>query len=333
MSKRSKSRKTKTNLDAERLTPSGLPADFLVRLATIVDDTWRESVLRSFEAAKKTSFRVNTLFTEPGEVLTELQELGVVPQALAWCANAFWVEPEARDLLTHSTAATEGRIYIQGLSSILATLILDPQPGEWNLDLAAAPGGKSSHMVCRMKNQGKLSVVEPIRKRMYRLADNLKRMGSEISKTYLMDGRKAGQKVPDRFDRVMLDAPCSSEARMRLADPDSCKYWSLRKIREQSRKQTGLIASAFQALQPGGTMLYCTCSFAPEENEAVVNALLSQSGERAELLEIEMPFSHWQPGLQSFADQNFEPAITHCRRILPNEHFDAFFMAKIRKAF
>ena len=76
MSKRSKSRKTKTNLDAERLTPSGLPADFLVRLETIVDDTWRESVLRSFEAAKKTSFRVNTLFTEPGEVLTELQELG-----------------------------------------------------------------------------------------------------------------------------------------------------------------------------------------------------------------------------------------------------------------
>lgn len=88
-------------------------------------------------------------------------------------------------------------------------------------------------------------MVEPVRKRMYRLADNLKRMGSKISKTYLMDGRKAGQKVPDRFDRVMLDAPCSSEARMRLADPDSCKYWNLRKIREQSRKQTGLIASAF----------------------------------------------------------------------------------------
>ena len=154
MSKRSKARKTKTNLDAERLTLLGLLADFLVRLETIVDDTWRESVLRSFEAAKTTSFRVNTLFTEPGEVLTELQKLGVVPQALAWCANAFWVEPEARDVLTHSTAATEGRIYIQGLSSILATLILDPQPGEWNLDLAAAPVGKSSHMVCRRKTSG-----------------------------------------------------------------------------------------------------------------------------------------------------------------------------------
>lgn len=65
----------------------------------------------------------------------------------------------------------------------------------------------------------------------------------------------------------------------------------------------------------------------------MLNTLLSQSGERAELLEIEMPFSRWQPGLQSFADQNFEPAITHCRRILPNEHFDAFFRAKFARHF
>ncbi len=79
-------------------------------------------------------------------------------------------------------------------------------------------------------------------------------------------------------------------------------------------------------------MLYCACSFAPEENEAVVNTLLNPFGEQAELLEIEMPIQHWQPGLELFEGQTFDPTIKHCRRILPNECFDGFFMAKIRKA-
>jgi 16S rRNA (cytosine1407-C5)-methyltransferase len=241
------------------------------------------------------------------------------------------VSPDQRDAITHSQLATDGAIYVQGLSSIFASLVLDPQPGQWNLDLAAAPGGKASHVAALMENDGKLSVVEPIKKRMYRLADNMKRLGVTISKTYLMDGRKAGQKVPERFDCVLLDAPCSGESRIHGTDPKSYEFWSPRKIKEQSRKQKGLIESAFKCLKPGGTMLYSTCSFAPEENEAIVAHLLDATDGQAKLLPIEMPFENWQTGLTSFQENQFPNELNQTRRILPNEFFDGFYLAKISK--
>ena len=118
---------------------------------------------------------------------------------------------------------------------------------------------------------------------------------------------------------------------MRTSDPKTTQFWSLRKIREQSRKQLGLIESAFQSLKPGGTLLYCTCSFAPEENEAIVSALLDRHEGAAVLLEPDLPIENWQPGLSSYGEMEFHETIGRCRRILPNSLFDAFFMAKILK--
>jgi 16S rRNA (cytosine1407-C5)-methyltransferase len=317
--------------DMNDSTPAPLPAEFLRRLRLIVGDHRFEAVLRSFSLARTTSFRVNTLKASPASLIPELTGDGVSPRPLAWCDHAFVVPPQLRSALVHSNAAADGRVYIQGLSSILATLVLDPRPGQWNLDLAAAPGGKATHMAALMNNQGKLSVVEPIRKRMFRLAENLKRAGVTISRTYLMDGRKAGSKVPERFDRVMLDAPCSSESRIRVADAASWKFWSPRKIREQSRKQAGLIISAFRALKPGGILLYSTCSFAPEENEAIVTHLLDHAAAQAEVLPIDLPLDHWQEGLNSFAGATFHPHVRQTRRILPNAMFDGFYLARIGK--
>ena len=308
-----------------------LPAEFLDRLQTVVGASHYEGVLESFSATKNTSFRVNALRAEPNDVVQQLESPGVNATPVDWCDHAFEVSPNQRDAVTHSQLATDGKIYVQGLSSIFASLVLDPQPGQWNLDLAAAPGGKASHIAALMRNDGKLSVVEPIKKRMYRLADNLKRMGVSISKTYLMDGRKAGRKVPERFDCVLLDAPCSGESRMHTGDPKSYEFWSPRKIKEQSRKQKGLIESAFACLKPGGTMLYSTCSFAPEENEAIVAHLLEAADGQAELQPIEMPFENCQQGLTSFEDTQFPPELAQTCRILPNESFDGFYLAKISK--
>lgn len=92
-------------------------------------------------------------------------------------------------------------------------------------------------------------------------------------------GERLEKKTPERFDRVLLDAPCSGESRIHQDDPASWQHWKLRKIKEQARKQYGLIRSAFAALKPGGTLLYCTCSFAPEENEAVVSDFLTDTPE------------------------------------------------------
>lgn len=313
------------------MQPEFIEGEYGSRLREIVGDDQFDGVLASFSATKLTAFRVNTIKSSSAEIVEAVEALGVTVSQVPWCEEAFTVSAADRSTLTHSELAESGQIYVQGLSSIFATTVLSPEPDQWNIDLASAPGGKASHMAAMMNNRGKLSVVEPIKPRMYRLADNLKRLGVTNARTYLMDGRKVGRKVPDRFDCVMLDAPCSSDSRIRADKPDSWKFWSERKVREQARKQKGLIVSAFQSLKPGGTMLYCTCSFSPEENEAVVSNLMKKTDGEAKPLPIEMPFENWQAGMGAFRGTEFHEAAALSRRILPNDEFDAFFLAKFQK--
>jgi 16S rRNA (cytosine1407-C5)-methyltransferase len=308
-----------------------LPPEFVDRLQQVIPPAWHAGVFASFEQPKWAAFRVNRLRIPVAKALAGLREAGIEAEPVPWCREAFRVEPGLRSRLTHSPLVDSGEIYIQGLSSIFASLVLQPEPGEQVLDLAAAPGGKAAHMAAMMENRGWLSVVEPVRRRMFVLSETLRRAGVAIAHTYLMDGRRAGDKVPQRFDRVMLDAPCSGEARFHLSRPESWRTWSLRKIAEQSRKQRGLIRSAFQALRRGGRMLYSTCSFAPEENEAVVSSLISTFPDDARLEAFEMPFDGWQPGLDSFGQHRFDPQLALARRILPSERADGFFLALIAK--
>lgn len=312
---------------------TAIPEAFLARLKRIVPENRLSAMLTHVTSpVTQTSFRINPLVQSVVETLDQLGTLGMAVQTVPWCEEARCIAPSDRERLTHSPLAENGTVYVQGLSSILATHVLDPQPDEQVLDLAAAPGGKAAHIAARMNNQGWLSVVEPIRKRMYVLADNLKRAGVTIAHTYLMDGRKAGRKVPGRFDRVMLDAPCSGEARIHAREPDSFAFWSERKIREQARKQRGLIVSAFEALRPGGRLLYATCSYAPEENEAIVDHLLTEYASSAELLPVDLPIDHWQAGLTEFDGRLWSQSLQLARRILPEGAHDGFFMALLTKS-
>lgn len=307
------------------------PDEFTRRLRQIVPATMFDHVLANLAARRQTSFRVNTLVSAVEPVVNALRDEDIHPKPVAWCDHAFCVDEESRSRLTHSRPAIDGAIYVQNLSSILATIVLDPRPGETVLDLAAAPGGKAAHMAALMNNQGRLSVVEPVRKRMFVLAENLRKSGVTNAKTYLMDGRKVGGKTPGRFDRVLLDAPCSGEARFDAGDPSSWNFWSLRKIAEQSRKQIGLIQSAFESLRPGGRLLYCTCSFAPEENEAIVHSLIEKFPDTASLLPIHFSGANVQRGLAEFGGKVFGESLRLTMRILPEGAHEAFFMALIEK--
>ena len=231
-----------------------------------------------------------------------------------------------RNAVTYSEAAGSGAIYIQNPSSLFAVTVLDPQPGEEILDLAAAPGGKTIAIGARMENQGRLAAVEVVPGRYHRLRANVERCGLSIVDFYLRDGRGVGRAVPERFDRVLLDAPCSSEARMRWYDPDSYRHWRARKTKETSRKQKGLILSAYAALKPGGLLVYSTCSFALEENERVVQHLLKRTD--AQLEEISHDLHSARPGV---VDNKLSETLKLSLRILPDDHWDGFYVARIRK--
>lgn len=235
----------------------------------------------------------------------------------------------ADEPLTQQAAAVDGELYIQNPSSYFAVQVLAPRLEDEVLDLAAAPGGKTLAMAARMQNTGRIAAVEPIRGRFHRLQANLNRCGVTNVQFYMRDGRGVGRAVPDRFDRVLLDAPCSSESRMRWQDAKSYQHWSLRKIRETQRKQKSLLRSAYTALKPGGVLLYCTCSFAPEENELVVAALLRKTD--AQLLPIEGCPPNSAAGLVHWAGKDLLPELHLSCRIVPNGVWDGFYLALIAK--
>jgi 16S rRNA (cytosine1407-C5)-methyltransferase len=308
-----------------------LPDVFLERLRNVVPPERQAEVLAQFSRDVNVGLRLNPLRADPAATRAALETDGIALNPVSWSPLAFTVAPAAKRALTEHPAFARGDFYIQNLSSQLAPLLLDPQPGETVLDLAAAPGGKTCQMAALMANQGRISAVEPVRDRFFRLRANLDQQGVSIARTYLADGRAVGRKCPAMFDRVLLDAPCSSEARFDARDPDSYAHWSLRKVAECAHKQKRLLRAAWDALKPGGRLLYSTCSFAPEENETIVASLLKQVGEAAVVCPVPWRLDAFMPGLTTWAGKPLPEALRHAVRVLPDERFDGFFLCLIEK--
>ncbi|MEM6393049.1 MAG: RsmB/NOP family class I SAM-dependent RNA methyltransferase [Planctomycetota bacterium] len=327
---------------------------FVDRLREIVPTDRLASVLDSFGADRAVGVRANPSAT--GAVGEEL--VGVPVSAVGWRGSTGvcgWVEFAQREAVVRHAAVEAGRVYVQNLSSQLAALALGVEPGMSVLDLAAAPGGKTLHLAglvgppgsgfrsqaTGLNDGGVLAAVEPVKGRFFRLRANLERGGAGWVKTYMHDGRRVGQKTPERFDRVMLDAPCSAEARIDARDPASFAEWSEKKIKRCARVQAALLRSALQAVKVGGMVLYATCSLAPEENEAVVAGVLERYGDAVELVEWddgwdeawwgEGPRAELQRGLVEWRGSEFGGEMRRCVRVLPDEHFPAFFMARLVK--
>ncbi len=308
-----------------------LPPAFEERLLHLLTADQLAAWRLAFTAPSAATFRVNTLLAAEETVLEELRREGLSPQRLGWPREAWRVDSARRRELTDTAAAREGRLYVQSPSSMVPVDVLDPLPGEEILDLAAAPGGKTVHMAARMGNEGRIGAVESVKGRFHRLRRNLDRCGATIVDTYLADGAGVGRKVPERFDRVLLDAPCSSEGRFRAHDPDSMAFWSLKKIREMVRKQKKLSIAAVHALKPGGVLVYCTCTLAPEENEAIVDNLLTRFGDALEMEEMFLPPEHTTPGIDTWEKRRYADAVSRCVRIQADASREGFFVAKLRK--
>jgi 16S rRNA (cytosine1407-C5)-methyltransferase len=209
-----------------------------------------------------------------------------------------------------------------------ATLALDPRPGERVLDMCAAPGSKTTHIGALMENTGELVANDLSRARSHRLRAVLDQLGVS-AEVRTGPGEKIGHRNPATFDRVLVDAPCSGEGRMRKEDPRSFSNWRGTLPKRLSSRQKSLLHSAIDAVKPGGVIVYSTCTFAPEENELVLTRALERYGDRVELDEVPVTLPDSLETVREFNGRTIA-ALPRAIRLAP-PNMDGFFIARLRR--
>ena len=268
------------------------------------------------------AIRVNTLRITEEELEARLGERGFTLEKIPWIRHGYLVKT-----CPHPLGATPeyllGYYFIQDPSSMYACEVLGPKRGELVLDMAAAPGGKTTYLSQLMENQGTVVAVDISRRRMKSLRSNVSRLGGEnvlAIRTNALSVENFGLS----FDRVILDAPCTGTG-------------TVHRNREAAQKDRGdvekcmvlqeaMLDAGLRVLRKGGVLVYCTCSFLPEENEIIVEKALKRHA-----LEIEET-EEGQPGLSSWNGRKLIPQLKKTRRFYPHtQGTQGFFIAKLRR--
>ncbi|MBO8182744.1 MAG: NOL1/NOP2/sun family putative RNA methylase [Archaeoglobus sp.] len=271
------------------------------------------------------SFRVNLLKGKPEEVVRNLS-LEFDLERIPWCSEGYFVY-ERDKRITKTIEHQLGLIFSQEASSMIPPIALEVEPGMLVLDMAASPGAKTTQIASYMGNEGCIVANDVKYSRLNILISNLQKCGVINAVVTMMDGRSFG-KHENKFDRVLLDAPCSNVGMIRK-NFKYLKIWNMREVEALSRLQKQLIRAAYKALKPDGILVYSTCTLDVRENEEVVDSLLSTTD--AEVEEIRLPVKA-RGGIAEFEGVKFNREVRKCLRIHPQDNdTEGFFVAKISK--
>lgn len=268
------------------------------------------------------SIRVNTLKISIKELKEKLHEYELTQ--IPWCKEGFWIKGKRTDLgnlLEHSL----GYFYVQEAASMIPPIVLNPEENDLLLDLAAAPGSKTTQIAQLMKNKGLIIANDIKYDRLKALSINLQRLG--ILNTIIT--LKSNYSFKDmKFDKILLDAPCSGSGAIRKS-LKTIKIWNPRMLISLSNVQKNLLLNAFDSLKDNGTLVYSTCSIDPEENEAVIDFLLKHRNAKLEKIDLDIKKS---PIIIDYDRYHFNDEIKKCLRIWPQDNnTEGFFVAKIKK--
>jgi len=294
---------------------------FIERYSALTDfDVFKEYSLKYL----RKSIRVNTLKTSVKEIVSRFEgsvELDPIP----WCKEGFWVKSERRDfgnMIEHLL----GYFYIQEAASMIPPVVLAPKEDDMILDMCASPGSKTTQIAQYLKNTGLLIANDVTADRLKALGFNLQRMGISNTIVTMMPGRLF---KGFEFDRILVDAPCSGIGTIRKSFK-TIQMWNPNAVRRLSGTQKQLACTAFDNLKDGGTMVYSTCTTEPEENEGVMDYILSKY-ENAKLQKIDLDIKRSDP-VTEFNGNTYTSEVKKCVRIWPQDNdTEGFFIAKIKK--
>ena len=248
-----------------------LPKDFLDRMRDDLGDEF-ETFMASYEKPLTPSLRVNSLKTTPAAFEARYRNrFGLTP--VPWEHAGFYYDESTRP--GRSPLHEAGAYYIQEASAMIVGAVSGARPGERVLDLCAAPGGKSSHLLSKMHGQGLLVSNEIMPARAKILSRNMERMGATCSVVTNETPESLADRFPAFFDRIVVDAPCSGEGMFRKEEA-AIPNWSPENVALCADRQRTILSAADRMLKPGGTLVYSTCTFSRDEDEENVSWFLTE---------------------------------------------------------
>jgi len=285
-----------------------------------------KQLLEANEKPLTPSIRVNTLKIDKDTLRNRLESKGIKLESIDWINYGFKIRNSPINLgSTHEYL--QGFYYLQSVAPMLPSLILNPKPNEVVIDMCAAPGGKATHLAQIMNNEGNLILIERNRNRIPALEINLRRLGVSNSIVINEDAVNLS-KMNLKVDKILLDAPCTGEGLIRQ-DSSRKRSKTMKDINKLSRIQRKLLKTGLNSLNPGGQLLYSTCSIAPEENELVIDDVLKNNSDFAI---VKIPGNYGVNGIIDVYNKTLREDIKNSQRLYPHLHNTiGFFISLIQK--
>ena len=293
------------------------PEEFIEKYKAQLGEEW-PAFFSCIQRKQPKAFWLNTNKALPKETILSLENHGVNLKQLPFHSQAFSIDYERPGTLREFEF---GKISLQEKAAMLPAIVLAPRENDLVLDACAAPGMKTIQLSTLMHDRGKIIACDVNSERIKSLEHNKAKYGLKNVEVKRMDFRNLLPEYKEKFDKILIDAPCSSEGLVRK-DREALKGWSTKLVERKAQTQKELLVTAFELLKKGGEIVYATCSFAPEENEEVVLKLLD-TNKGAEILKIELP------GIKIRENH----LCKNCVRLYPQDNdTQQFFFAKIRKS-
>ncbi len=291
---------------------------FLKRIEQMLGAQQTQQYVQTLSQPVYRGLRVNTLKIGVDQLRRQL-DLPLTPSPFA--PEGLIAAPSCPPL-GNTIEHRQGLFYLQEPSASSAVTVLDPQPGEWVLDLCAAPGGKSTQIAARLNHEGYLisNEIDPARARI--LLSNCERLGVGEATLTCASPDQLCQAVCGWMDKVLVDAPCSGEGMFKKED-QALQDWSVEHVHACARRQRKILDCAYHALKQEGILVYSTCTYSREENEEVIASFLADHPDM-ELLDCAVDFG--RPGVELAGFDS-----SRVRRIWPMDGGEGHFIARLRR--
>lgn len=276
-------------------------------------------IIDGYAQKRPVTLRANTLKTNAEHIKQVFDSMQISYQEVPWYQDAFILEKISEKEIKELDIYQNGEIYLQSLSSMLPPIVLSPKDNENILDMAAAPGGKTTQMLALSENKAFITACEKNKIRAERLQYNLHKQGANRVNVMIKDARFLDDFFS--FDKILLDAPCSGSGTISIFDKKLESTFTEDLVNRSSKTQIDLLKKAITLLKPGHEMVYSTCSILSKENEEIIKKFIDLK--QIEVLPIDSTF---------FSNATLLPvSIAGTLCICPSALYEGFFVAKLKK--